>query len=147
MRPVARLVGEGSDDGCSKQLTVSTNGDVFVADDGNDRIENSNSGRELPQRSTIKHDSMKCSFDVKLITNEVFVLTDLGSPIAREKIRLFITRGKGMQLTHHCCFCLDAEKNLIISVMRIKVSKSFANHKTDFRMGKHIIQLGVWGTL
>ena len=116
------LVGKGSGDGkfdYPRQLTVSANGDVFVADCFNHRVQILDESLHF-QRS-IKHDSMRYPFDVKLTNNEVFVLTDSSPCIimfshAGEKIRSFInTRGLGMQVTRASFFCLDALKNLIIS--------------------------------
>ena len=122
MRLVARLGGEGSEDGKFNypyQLTISANGDVFVADYLNHRIQILD--ENLYHQRSIKHDSMQYPCDVKLTNNQMFVLTDLSSPCvhefstAGEKIRSFITHGQGMQVTVACCLCLDALKNLIIS--------------------------------
>ena len=121
MRLVARLGGKGSEDGkfnLPRQLTVSANGDVFVADYHNHRIQILD--ENLYHQRSIKHDSMQYPRDVKLTNDQMFVLTN-SSPcvhefsIAGEKIRSFITQGQGMQVTRACCFCLDALKNLIIS--------------------------------
>ena len=133
MRLVARLGGEGSEDGkfnYPQQLTVSANGDVFVADYLNHRIQILD--ENLYHQRSIKHDSMKFPRDVKLTNNQMFVLTNRSSPcvhefsIAGEKIRSFITRGQGMQVTDPCFFCLDALKNLIISDGRDRSVKIFS---------------------
>ena len=132
MRLVAALVGKGSGDGkfdYPRQLTVSANGDVFVADYDNHRVQILDESLHF-QRS-IKHDSMRFPRDVKLTNNEVFVLTESSPCVivfshAGEKIRSFITRGQGMQVTGAWFFCLDAPKNLIISDYGAKSVKIFS---------------------
>ena len=121
MRLDAALVGRGSGDGkfdSPQQLTVSANGNVFVADYGNHRVQILDESLHF-QRS-IKHDSMRNPRDVKLTNDEVFVLTESSPCVivfshAGEKILSFITWGQGMQVTRAYFFCLDALKNLIIS--------------------------------
>ena len=113
--------GEGSSD---KQLhnplglTVSTDGDVFVADYDNDRIKILDPSLRFKRHVT--HQSMKNPQDVKLTRDEMYVLCD-DSPCVRvfshagEMTRSLVTRGDEMQVSDAYFFCLDAQQNLLIS--------------------------------
>ena len=99
-------------------LTVSTDGDVFVADYNNNRIKILDESLQFKRHVT--HQSMKEPRDVKLSRDEMFVLC-LSSPCvlvfshAGEMTRSLVTRGDGMQVTGARFFCLDAEQNLLFS--------------------------------
>eukprot|EP00800_Vazella_pourtalesii_P020881 TRINITY_DN756_c0_g1_i4.p1 TRINITY_DN756_c0_g1~~TRINITY_DN756_c0_g1_i4.p1 ORF type:complete len:216 (-),score=43.09 TRINITY_DN756_c0_g1_i4:95-742(-) len=99
-------------------LTVSTDGDVFVADCDNHRIKILDPSLRFKRHVT--HQSMKKPRDVKLTRDEMYVLCD-DSPCVRvfshagEMTRSLVTRGDGMQVSDAYFFCLDAQQNLLIS--------------------------------
>ena len=121
MRLVAKLGSRGSGVGqfySPLGLTVSPNGDVFVADYGNNRIQILNDSLHF-QRS-ITHQTMEDPFDIKLTPDEVYVLCAVSPCIlvfshAGEEIRSLVTRGDGMQIGSADFFCLDKKQNLLIS--------------------------------
>ena len=121
MRLVAKLGSEGSGVGQFNYplgLTVSTNGDVFVADCENNRIQILDDS--LHFQRFITHQTMKCPNDVKLTPDEVYVLCNVSPCIlvfshTGEKIRSLITWGIGMQIGSAHFFCLDRKQNLLIS--------------------------------
>ena len=99
-------------------LTVSTDGDVFVADCNNNRIKILDESLQFKRHVT--HQSMKPPRDVKLTRDEMFVLCNSSPCVlvfshAGEMTRSLVTRGDGMQVTDAQFFCLDAEQNLLIS--------------------------------
>ena len=121
MRLVASLGSEGSGMGQFNYphgLTVSTNGDVFVADWNNHRIQILDDS--LHFQRFITHQTMKCPRDVKLTPDEVYVLC-WDSPCilvfshAGEKIRSLFTWGTDMQIGLAHFFCLDRKQNLLIN--------------------------------
>ena len=101
---VAKLESEGSGMGSlyyPRGLTVSTNGDVFVADCNNNRIQILDDSLHFQREIT--HKAMKQPNDVKLTPDEVYVLCGISPCILvfsheGEKIRQLITRGMGMQI-------------------------------------------------
>ena len=121
MRLVAKLGSQGSGMGQFNYphgLTVSTNGDVFVADRSNNRIQILDDSLHFQREIT--HQTMKSPWDVKLTPDEVYVLcTD--SPCilvfshAGEKLRQLVTWGYEMQIGRAYFFCLDRKQNLLIS--------------------------------
>ena len=121
MRLVAKLGSKGSGMGqfdSPRGLTVSTNGDVFIADYRNNRIQILDDS--LHFQRFITHQTMKYPCDVKLTPDEVYVLCDDSPCIlvfshAGEKIRSLITQGTGMQIGRAYFFCLDRKQNLLIS--------------------------------
>ena len=121
MRLVAKLGSKGSGMGQFNYplgLTVSTNGDVFVADHYNNRIQVLDDSLHFQREIT--HQTMKYPRDVKLTPDEVYVLC-YDSPCilvfshAGEKLRQLITWGMGMQIGLAFFFCLDRRQNLLIS--------------------------------
>ena len=121
MRLVAKLGSEGSGIGqfnYPNGLSVSTNGDVFVADFDNNRIQILDDS--LHFQKLITHQTMKHPRDIKLTPDEVYVLC-YDSPCILvfshrgEEIRSLITRGTGMQIGFAYFFCLDRKQNLLIS--------------------------------
>ena len=120
MRLVAKLGSQGSGVGqfdCPLGLTVSPNGDVFVADSNNHRIQILDDSLHF-QRSII-HQTMEHPHDIKLTPDEVYVLCRVSPCIlvfshAGEKIRSLVTRGMGMQIGSATFFCLDKKQNLLI---------------------------------
>ena len=119
---VATLVGKGSSDvnfNSPRQLAVSENGDLFIADSDNHRIQILN--QSLRFKRSITHESMRYPIDVKLTSNNIYTLSSADSPCVHvfsytgDKLRSFISCGTGMQVTGAWFFCLDADKNVIIS--------------------------------
>ena len=99
-------------------LTVSTDGDVFVADCNNHRIKILD--QSLRFKRHVTHQSMKNPLDVKLTRDEMYVLCKSSPCIlvlshAGEMTRSLVTRGDGMQVYNPLFFCLDAKQNLLIS--------------------------------
>ena len=99
-------------------LTVSTDGDVFVADRNNHRIKILD--QSLRFKRHVTHQSMKNPHDVKLTRDEMYVLCGSSPCVlvlshAGEMTRSLVTRGDGMQVYNPLYFCLDAEQNLLIS--------------------------------
>ena len=121
MRLVAKLGSRGSGMGQFYDpvgLTVSPNGDVFIADFGNNRIQILDDSLHF-QRS-ITHQTMEHPRDILLTPDEVYVLCPVSPCIlvfshAGEKIRSLVTRGDGMQIGAADFFCLDRKQNLLIS--------------------------------
>ena len=122
IHPVAALLGLGSTNGMfnyPRQLTVSDNGDLYIADSGSNRIQIVD--ESLNYKHSITHESMRNPRDVKLTAEEVYILSSPDSPCmhifshAGDKLRSIITCGDGMQVNYAWFFCLDKEKNLIIS--------------------------------
>ena len=147
MRLVAKLGSEGSGIGQFKSplgLTVSTNGDVFVADRNNNRIQILDDSLHFQREIT--NQTMKDPLDVKLTPDEVYVLCYVSPCIfvfshAGEKIRQFITRGyeMGMGIKFANFFCLDRNQNLLIS--------DWWNHKVRIfsKEGTHLHTIGEHG--
>ena len=138
IRLVAKLGSLGSGMGqfnCPRGLSVSPNGDVFVADSNNDRILILDDSLHI-QRS-ITHETMIRPCDVKLTPDEVYVLC-LASPRilvfshAGEKIRSpLVIRGDGLHIELAYFFCLDRQQNLLISdcgSSRVKVFSKEGTH-------------------
>ena len=123
MRLVAKLESVGSGIGqfsYPSGLTVSTNGDVFVADYNNNRIQILDDSLHFQREIT--HQTMKHPRDVKLTPDEVYVLCGVSPCIlvfshAGEKLRQLITQGygMGMQIREADFFCLDRKQNLLIT--------------------------------
>ena len=117
------LGGRGSGNGqfnSPRQLTVSSDGFVLVTDYGNDRIKILDSN--LFYQRHISHDSMRSPCDVKVTSDEVFVLCqtfDLSPSVkifsySGNLIRSIIT---DRQIFHYNprFFCLDADSNLLLN--------------------------------
>ena len=122
MRLVAKLGSQGSSVGqfdWPLGLSVSPNGDVFIADIGNYRIQILDDSLHF-QRS-ITHQIMEHPRAIKLTPDEVYVLCHVSPCIlvfshAGEKIRSLVTQGGlGMQIGSADFFCLDRKQNLLIS--------------------------------
>ena len=101
-----------------RQLSVSDSGDLFIADCQNHRIHILDSN--LIHKQFIVHHTMACPCDVKLTASEVYVLTRVSPCVhifsqSGEKLHSLITHGDGMQVTNAHFFCLDTNRNLIIS--------------------------------
>ena len=145
MRLVAKLGCEGSGMGQFSYpygLTVSTNGDVFVADSNNNRIQILDDS--LHFQTLITHQTLELPLDVKLTPDEVYVLGNASLCIvvfsrAGEKIRSLITQGMGMQIALAEFFCLDRKQNLLISEWENSQVRIFSNE------GTHLHTIGTRG--
>ena len=99
-------------------LAVSNNGDVYVTDDGNNRVQILNSSILHPR--TLTPQRIESLRDIKLTADEVYVLC-LDNPCvhvfshAGERLRSLVSRGVQMQVTSSLFFCLDSAENIIIS--------------------------------
>ena len=116
-----------------KGITVSTDGDVFVADCENHRIKVLDPSLRFKRHVT--HQSMKNPRDVKLTRDEMYVLCGDSPCIlvfshAGEMTRSLVTRGDGMQVSNAQFFCLDAQQNLLISDQGAHVVKIFSKDGT-----------------
>ena len=104
-----------------RQPTVAPNGSLFVADRMNHRVVMMSDKLEFQQ--SISHASMRQPFDVKLLYDEVFVLSYEDNPclhvfsLSGEKLRSFISRGRlgNRQLKNVHFFCFDKKQNILIS--------------------------------
>ena len=95
-----------------KQLTFSSNGDIFIADYWNNRVQILDSN--LHYQQPISHHSMKFPEDVKMTAEEVYVLC-WRTPfvyvfsLSGEKIRSLVIP------LHGAFFCLDSFGNIMIT--------------------------------
>ena len=122
-RLVVKLGGRGSGIGqfdSPRQLAASTYGDVFVTDCNNNRVQILDG--DLHYQRHISHHSLTGPSDIKLTPDEVFVLCHI-SPCIKvfsytgHLIRSLITRSGsiGKQVDSPSFFCLDTDRNLLIS--------------------------------
>ena len=126
--PNFRLVAKVGKKGTGKkefsspqQLTVDSDGDVYVADTDNNRVVVMNS--KLKYKQSIQHSTMTVPSEVKLLEDKVFVLSYMDNPClhvfskAGNKIRSFITCGKkgNEQVRQRYHFCFDKQNNILIS--------------------------------
>ena len=146
MRFLAKLGSKGSGMGQFKfpyGLTVSTHGDVFVADSNNNRIQILDDS--LHSQRLITHQTMKYPRDVKLTPYEVYVLCWYSPFIhvfshAGEEIRSLITHGTGMQIGAADFFCLDGKQNLLISDFQVRIYSKEGTHLHTIREPGHEAQ-------
>ena len=116
-----------------RNLTVSTNGDVYVADSNNNRVQILNSS--LQHLRSLTEQRIQHPRDIKLTADEVYVLC-IDNPClhvfshAGERLRSLISGGDQMQVTDPRYFCLVAAENIIISdqsANRIKIFSKEGN--------------------
>ena len=103
---------------CPLNLAVSTNGNVYVADCWNNRVQILNSS--LQHLRTLNKQPIKLPCDIKLTADEVYVLCRDNPCVyvfshAGERLRSLLSSGYLMQVAHPDYFCLDAAENIIIS--------------------------------
>ena len=118
---VTKKGNRGSETGefnCPLNLTVSTNGDVYVVDCNNCRVQILNSS--LQHLRNLTEQLIKSPLDIKVTVDEVYVLCYDNPCVhvfshAGEKLRSLVSRGDEMQVTYSNFFCLDAAENIIIS--------------------------------
>ena len=104
-----------------QQLTVDTNGDVYVADKANNRVVVMNN--ILNYKQSIQHSTMTGPMDIKLLEDKVFVLSWKDNPClhvfskAGDKLCSFITCSKDSneQVRQGYYFCFDKQNNILIS--------------------------------
>ena len=134
-RLVSRVGKKGSGENefsSPRHISVSSNGDVYVADRGNNRVVVMDC--ELRLKHSIQHSTMTKPCDVKTLNDEVYVLSSQDNPCLHvfhksgDKLRSFITRGKGSsyQIEKGYCFCLDKENNIFIGEYTAKRIKVFS---------------------
>ena len=114
--------GQGTEDGMFNypgQICVSMNGDVYVTDWLNNRIQILDSSLHFLRK--ISHQSLSSPYDIKLTEDEVYVLSTADNPCIHvfshdgEKIRSLITRGINQCTNRAYYFCHDGNRNIIIS--------------------------------
>ena len=134
-RLVSRVGKEGSGENeffDPQYISVSSEGDVYVADYGNNRVVVMDC--ELRFKLSIQHSTMTEPCDVKTLNDEVYVLSSEDNPCLHvfnksgSKHRSFITCGKGsdFQVDGGCCFCFDKQSNILISDYTAKCIKVFS---------------------
>ena len=101
-----------------RTLAVSNNGDVYVADYNNNRVQIFSSSLLYPRNLTQQR--IKQPRDIKLTADEVYVLSHENPCLhvfshAGEKLRSLLSNGYQMQVDYPSCFCLDSAENIIIS--------------------------------
>ena len=117
-------------------LTVSSVGEVLIADFNNNRVEILEA--TLHYKRTIADQSMYRPMDVNLTHEEVFVLCNANPcmyvfSIEGEKIREIITCGLGMDVINCNFFCLDIKGNIVDSDGGIDQVKTFSKEGTRVR--------------
>ena len=130
-----RIVGEFNS---PHNLAVSNNGDVYVADYNNHRVQILNSSLLHPR--TLTPQLIEYLRDIKLTADEVYVLCDDNPCVhvfshAGERLRSLVSRGVHMQVSSSLYFCLDSAENIIISDWshRIKIFTKEGNLLTTIR--------------
>ena len=125
-------------------LTVSTNGDVYVVDCNNNRVQILNSS--LQHLRSLTEQLIRFPRDIKLTADEVYVLCGDDPCLhvfshAGERLRSLVSRVKVSSPSY---FCLDAAKNIIISdqsahkILSKDIIKRRKSHKDD-RIGNVIL--------
>ena len=114
-----------------RQLALSPDHLVYVADELNSRIQILNS--DLVFQRSLQHHTMAHPVDVKFSTNQMFVLSRLGDfcvhifTLSGEKLRAIIDIGSdAMQVRGAFFFCLDADNNIAISDYSAHAIKIFS---------------------
>ena len=142
---VAKQGTEGSQIGkfnIPANLAVSTHGEVYVTDYNNNRVQILNSS--LQHLRSLTEQPIKSPIDIKLSADEVYVLCEDNPCIqvfshAGERLRSLVSRGEQMQVSSPSFFCLDAERNIIISDFRTHQINIFSKE------GNHIRTIGEEG--
>ena len=118
-------------------LDVSTHGNiVYVTDRNNNRVQILNSS--LQHLRSLTEQPIKLPLDIKLTTDEVYVLCQDNPCIqvfshAGERLRSLVSRGEQMQVSDPYFFCLDAEKDIIISDQGTHQVKIFSKEGIHIR--------------
>ena len=136
IRLVAKLGTRGTGNGefnYPSNLAVSTNGDVYVADCFNNRIQILDSS--LHYLRTLTEQSLQYPLDIKLTADSVYVLCGV-SPCIRvfsytgDMLRSLITHWDQLQVNNAMYFCLDSQENIIISDNSADDIKAFSKEGT-----------------
>ena len=132
-----RAGGEGSNEGqlsCPRGLSVDCNGDVFVADQLNDRV--SVFSNLLHHKHTIGQGSLSHPHDVKLTADKVVVLDRSPNCIhffsrSGDLLTSCVSQGEGQECLVYepWFFCLDCEQNIIVSDFYHDVIKILSNSR------------------
>ena len=118
---VAKKGSEGAENDQFKapaNLAVSPNGNVYVADTKNNRIQVLDPSLNFIQ--TLAEQLIEQPRDIKLTADSVYVLCSV-SPCIRVfsysgvKLRSLITLGYQQPVIDACYFCLDSQENIVIS--------------------------------
>ena len=101
-----------------RTLAVSNNGDVYVTDYINYRVQIFSSSLLYPRNLTQQR--IEYPLDIKLTADEVYVLCYVNPCLhifsyAGEKLRSLLSRGVQMQVNNPLFFYLDSAENIIIS--------------------------------
>ena len=130
-----RAGGEGMNEGQLSYpmgLSVDWNGDVFVADQWNNRV--SVFSNLLHYKHTIGQGSLYKPQDVKLTTDKVVVLDDSPNCIhffsrSGDLLTSFVSQGEGQECLAYgpWFFCLDCEQNILVSDCYHDVIKILSN--------------------
>ena len=119
---VKRIGGKGSNNGefkSPRQLTTDPNGQVFIADCGNNRI--CVLDTDLNHLRNITHQSISLPHDIKISHDRVYVLCPDRNPcmlvlsLEGDMLHSLISCGQGMDLLKPYFFCLDPNNNFVIS--------------------------------
>ncbi|KAI6661282.1 Na-Ca exchanger/integrin-beta4 domain protein [Oopsacas minuta] len=122
-------------------LAVSTNGDVYVTDYCNHRIQILNSS--LQSIRNLTEQPIKYPRDIKLTADEVYVLC-VDNPCilvlshAGERLRSLVSMGRQRDVCDSHFFCIDSAKNIIISDYMFGKVKIFNKEGTLI----HTIEIG-----
>ena len=139
IRLVAKLGTKGTGNGefyYPSNLAVSTNGDVYVGDHDNNRIQILDSS--LHYLRTLTEQPIPRPRDIKFTADSVYVLCGV-SPCIRvfsytgDMLRSLITRGDQLQVNNAWYFCLDSQENIIISDFVTSDIKAFSKEGTLIR--------------
>ena len=132
-----------------RQLAISTSGDVYIADSNNDRIIILDPS--LHPIRQVAHPSMHRPCDVKLKTEEIYVLSLEDSPCVHVftdtglKLRSLIRRDDGIPVYWPLFFCLNANKELIIGDEYTHQIKVYSNDGILLQtLGEHGHQVGMF---
>ena len=123
-------------------LAVSTHGEVYVTDYNNNRVQILNSS--LQHLRSLTEQPIKFPRNTKLTADEVYVLCSDNPCVqvfshAGERLRSLVSKGEQMQVSDTWFFCLDAERNIIISDYGTHQMKIFSKE------GNHIRTIGEKG--
>ena len=101
-----------------RQLAISPNEQLYIADDFNNRLQILST--DLIFKDTLQHQTMNHPSDVKFSKSEIFVLSWSDNPcihvftLLGEKSRSLVTRRNEMQVKSADFFCLDKRCNIFI---------------------------------
>ena len=117
---------------CPQKLSLTTDGTVYVADCGNNRVVVLSN--ELKHRQHITHHTMKFPCDVKVNENKMYILSFTDDPclhvfsLSGELMYSFISCGitRNTQVKQSYSFCFDKKQNIIFGDHAAKNIKVFS---------------------